>query len=251
MMRSLLVALSLAGAAIGQRITAPSEVRFGAAFELQVEAEGDFDAAALTPLVVDVLERTRSVGGERVRLRARCYELGEVRLGGQPPLTLRVTSALPAPPGELEWPTNGYGLEAPTTSRWLVAGMTAALVVAVYLVSRRRRVADALRPADEGQRWSAAAALRDLDVRREDPVAVLLAVKAILRRHVRERFDVPAEVRTSEELLVALPMAGEALRPCLSDIDLALFSRLPAVAGGPTRSRDRALAFVQATEVKR
>lgn len=249
MTRGLLLALSLAAAAVGQRITAPAEVRFGAAFEVSVEVRGAFDPAALAPLEVEVLERRATGRGERVRLRARCYELGEVQLAGEPGVRLQVQSALPTPPGELEWPADGYEAAASSSSRLQVAGWTALLIVCAFAAWRRLVPARAAAPdAVDAPRWSAAAALRDLDVAAADREAVLLRVKAILRRHLAERFGVPADVRTSEELLGLVPAADAGLRPCLRDIDVALFSPGPAAEDAPARSRERALTFVERTE---
>ena len=249
MIRALLAALSVAAAALGQRITAPAEVTFGAAFEVQVEVEGAFDATALRPLVVEVLERGRWAGGERVRLRARCYELGEVALPGTPPHALRVTTSLPTPAGELEWPSSGYEAARPATSPLLSAALVAFAALALgagFFGWRRSRRGAAAARVEPGGAWSAAAALRAVDVSQADVEAVLLQVKAILRRHLAERFGLPARVRTSEELLLLVPQEEPALRLCLQDIDLALFSQLPAAAGGPRSARDRALRFVEA-----
>ena len=249
MIRALLAALSLVAAALGQRISAPSEVAFGAAFEVQVEVEGAFDATALRPLVVEVLERRAWAGGERVRLRARCYELGEVALPGTPPHALRVTTSLPSPAGELEWPANGYEAAQPPTSpllRAALAALAAFVLGAGFFGWRRSRRSAAAAHIEAAPAWSAAAALRALDVSQSDMEAVLLQVKAILRRHLAERFELPAQVRTSEELLLLVPRGEAALRPCLQDIDLALFGPRPPAAGGPRSARDRALRFVEA-----
>ena len=252
--RALWVALSLCSIAPAQRLTAPAEVRFGEPFEALFEAEGAFDPAALQPLEVEVLERLPSAAGERVRLRARCFELGEVTLATAPPFTLDVTSALPTPPGELEWPANGYEAAAAPPPRWVVAGLTALLIVAVYGSWRRLRALRAARGAGASEEaapaWSAAAALRALEVGAADPEAVLLQVKAILRRFLAQRFELAAEVRTSEELLAALPAADSALRPCLRVIDLGLFSALPANEEDPARTRALALTFVESLEVR-
>lgn len=236
------------GVAPAQQVTAPAEVAFGAAFEVVVEAEGAFDVAALAPLEVEVVARERAGGRERLRLRARCYELGAVTLAVTPPVTLQVASSLPTPPGELEWPRDGYARAFSAPPRWLIALGTAGVIIGVYLGWRRLARPTVSAASEPPPIWDAAAALRALEVAGADAEQALLQVKAILRRYCAERFGVPAEVRTSEELLLALPGGHETLRPCLQDIDFALFGELPAADDGPARSRDRALVFVAEVE---
>lgn len=248
----LAAALLLLAGARAQQVTLPEEVRFGAAFEVVVESDGGFDPAQLAPLAVEVVERSaNSGGGERLRLRARCYELGDVTLSLDPPRTLRVASALPEPAGELEWPADGYQLGGVPPSRWLIAGLTALVIVSGYawwrwLARRLAKVETA--EARPRSTWSAAAELRALEVAEGDLEGFFVQLKAIVRRHCAERFGLPAEVRTSEELQAALPRLSEQLTPCLQDVDLALFSQVPLERDGPERSRTRALAFVQQTE---
>lgn len=250
-----LLALVLLGASLAaQAVTMPDEVRFGAAFAVVVESPGRFEPASLAPLVVEVLEREPNGAGERVRLRARCYELGEVTLPVQPPRTLAVRTSLPDPPGELEWPANGYELGGAPPSRWLIMGLTAMAIVFAYASWRwlARRFAPAAEvEADVVVGFDAAAALRALEVGDGDAESFFLRLKAIVRQHCADRFGLPADVRTSEELLVALPRLRERLSPCLSDCDLALFGPLPPVDEARERSRTSALAFVHATEGER
>ena len=250
MKRTLLVAWWLAGGAAAQAVSMPAEVVFGAAFEVSVVSAEPFDLASLSPLVVNVVER-EVVGDEvRVRLEARCYELGEVALAVDPPRAIKVFSALPEPAGELEWPSNGYELASPAPPRWFVAGVTAFVIVAAYVGWRRLSRLRSVRPRDEVMDvWDAKAALLALEVESDDRDLVFAQLKSILRRYCRERYGVVAEVRTSEELLSALPSAQEQLSPCLRRIDQALFSQLPLDGGGPERSREHALAFVKAAEV--
>ncbi|MFN3240196.1 MAG: hypothetical protein ACE37K_01645 [Planctomycetota bacterium] len=232
-------------------MTMPEQVRFGDAFEVVVESERAFDEATLLPLEVEVVERRPSGAGEVVRLRARCYELGEVTLPLDPPRTLAVATSLPQPPGELEWPANGYQLVGAPPSRWLIAGLTALTIVFGYGWWRwfaRRLAAKAEPTAAPVRSWSAVAALQALEVGDGDADAFFLRLKAIVRRHCAERFGMPADVRTSEELLVALPRLRERLSPCLQGCDLALFGPLPPAAEARERSRGHALAFVQASE---
>ena len=79
-------------------------------------------------------------------------------------------------------------------------------------------------------------------------------LKAILRKHCAARFHLPAEVRTSEELLRALPKALPTLQPCLMTCDVVLFGGAaaddsrqdPATRDG---ARDHAIQFVESTQV--
>ena len=250
MKRALMVAWWVLGGAAAQEVAMPTEVVFGAAFEVSVVSAGPFDPASLSPLVVKVVEREVAGDEVRVRLEARCYELGEVALAVNPPRALRVLSALPEPAGELEWPSDGYELARPAPSRWLVAGVTAFVIVAAYVGWRRLSRLRPVRPRDEiVDVWDAKAALLALEVDVDEVDIVFAQLKSILRRYCRERYGLRAEVRTSEELLSALPGAQKQLSPCLRRIDQALFSQLPLDGGGPERSRAHALAFVQAAEV--
>ena len=134
--------------------------------------------------------------------------------------------------------------ELPTILGELLAGV----IIGAYLGWRRLTRPSVSAASEPPPSWDAAAALRALEVAGADAEQALLQVKAILRRFCAERFGVPAEVRTSEELLIALPGGHETLRPCLQDIDLALFGELPAADDGPALSRDRALVFVAEVE---
>ena len=72
-------------------------------------------------------------------------------------------------------------------------------------------------------------------------------LKAIVRRHCHARFRVPADVRTSEELVLALPRAQRTLQPCLSTCDIVLFGGDLGVAQNHQGAKDAAIAFVAAT----
>lgn len=250
-MRLLVSAWLLACGLVAQAVELPAEVRFGEAFEVVVDARGAFDPAQLAPLEVEVLSRVGTAGGERLRLRARCYVPGQVELALDPPRTLTVQSVLVDQPVALEWPSDGYALAEEPASPWLLAGLSALGALAAFAAWRRvaARAAPAA-PAQAAPAWSAAAALRALDGGEDDLDAFFLELKAIVRRHCAERFGLPAEVRTSEELLRALPRAREPLRPCLTLCDVALFSRLPDRHAETERSRAHALRFVEATEAE-
>ncbi len=243
------VAAMLAAAVTAQEVTMPEEVVFGASFELSVVSSTPFDPATLAPLVVEVLARERRGGGERLRLRARCYETGDVSLSLRPPRVLRVTTTLPDPAGPLEWPSDGYDLGAAGPSRWLLASVTSASMIAVYLgwLWRRRRSSAGARAAQESP-WSASSALASVQPDRLGQEAALAELKAIVRRFCGQRYGLRAEFRTSEELVGALNSRRDELSPCLIGIDHALFGPSPIAPELFERSRALAIAFVEAAE---
>ena len=249
MMRRLGVAALLAAAATGQDVVMPEQVVFGASFELSVVSSTPFDAAALAPLVVEVVAREVQDGEERLRLRARCYEIGEVPLPLRPPRVLRVVTSLPVPPGPLEWPSDGYSLDAAGPGRWLLATITSLAGIAVYLGWRwsRRRASDDVGAA-QAPPWSASAALASLRAQSLGSEAALLELKSIVRRYCGQRYGLRAEFRTSEELVAALRGRRAELSPCLAGIDHALFGPSPIAPDLFERSRDLAIAFVEAAE---
>lgn len=240
---------ALSAALAAQEVSLPSEVVFGAPFEVVVTGSSPFDPSTLSPLEVEIVERTALGDRERVRLRARCYELGERTLSLSPPRTLRVVTALPTPPGDLEWPSDGYEVSADRALRWWVAGLTALAIIGVYAGWRWLVRRGAIAPAGAlATTWSAAAAIDALPQSSGVDAAWFGLLKSILRRHCRERFGVNADVRTSEELLSVTPHAQGDLSVCLQGIDMALFSQLAPPSDGAARARERALAFVRATE---
>lgn len=249
-MRGWIIAGPLAAAVAAQDVSLPEEVAFGAAFEVVVTAAAPFDVGALAPLEVEVVERSSVPSGERLRLRARCYELGALTLPLSPPKTLRVVSSLPAPPGDLEWPSPGYDVVVTAGARWWIAGLTAASIIGAYLAWRWAAGRTQVAPGGAAAAWDAAAAIGGLPQCGPDDAAWFGQLKSILRRHCRERFGVPAEARTSEELLATAPRAAREFAACLERIDAALFSPLPATDDAASSSRSLALAFVRATEVE-
>ena len=249
MIRRLVVAALLAAAATAQDVFMPEEVVFGASFELSVVSSTPFDVAALTPLVVEVVAREVQGGEERLRLRARCYELGEVSLPLRPPRVLRVTTSLQDPPGPLEWPSEGYILDATDPGRWLLASITSLSVIAAYLSWRwlRRRASVDVGDVHEPP-WSASAALASVRAQPLDSEAALLELKSIVRRYCGQRYGLRADFRTSEELVAALSGRRAELSPCLDGIDHALFGPAPIAPDLLERSRELAIAFVEAAE---
>lgn len=235
----------------------PDGVGFGDAFELIVTSPAELAPGRFAPLRVERLALdVRDDGGVRAHYRARCYRVGAVALAGLDGAVLQVRSSLPEPPGELEWPADGYELDAALAGRatwpWFVLG--AVLIVGAWCAARRRRRA--------GMASSATAtpapvfdALRALDalalpVGADELDRYCRELKAIVRRHFVERLAVRADVRTSEELLRVGAFAAEsrdALRPCLLGCDAVLFGRVVLPADAAVKLCQAARRFVQTT----
>lgn len=251
-----LVAAVFLGVLPAQTLTLPSApIVFGEAFELTITTAQPFDEARLLPLTVELLSRTPQGKAEQLRFRARCYELGQVILSLEPPQTLQVASCLPDPVGELEWPGDGWQLAPSEGSMWLLWGSFALVVAAACIWLRRRQTpieAPAVLAAAVPQ-WDALAALRELAGDGATDDAYYQQLKAIVRKHCAVRFHLPADVRTSEELLQALPKAQPTLQPCLRTCDTVLFGGAAAadiLQDVATRdgARDHAIQFVETTQ---
>lgn len=253
---ALVASLSGLLAAQQPKLTLPvGEVVFGATFELLLElpAATPLDTALLRPLVVEPFDVEEVVVAQqavrRHRCRARCYALGEVAIAGVPGAVLRVGSCLPTPPGELEWP-DPWSLPRPLGWwPWLVAAV--ALLGGGWAFARRGRAIAAVvdepaAPTSVAAAEDLAAALRRLTLPGdgERGEAFHMAVKALLRRHCIRRFEVPAEVRTSEELLRQVPDPAGHLARCLGTCDAALFAAHRPTAAAHAAARDAALQFV-------
>lgn len=252
----LIAAIFVAGLP-AQKVTLPSEpIVFGEAFELTITTAQPFDQARLLPLTVELLSRESQGNTEQLRFRARCYELGEVTLPLEPPQTLQVASCLPDPAGVLEWPGDGWWIEPSEGSHWVLFTSFALLAVAVCIWWRVRR-----KPIEESEglqpvapTWDALAALRELAGEGAAGEAFYLQLKAIVRKHCAVRFHLPADVRTSEELLQALPKARATLQPCLMTCDVVLFGGAAAAGihddvANRDGARNHAIQFVKATQV--
>ncbi len=212
----------------------------------------------------------------RTRLRIRAREVGrfmwpassaEIEApGGEKrrleldALELEVVSVLPEAPDRL----TPYGVRPlpETSARSLLAaaaaGALAALgALAIGLIGVRRRRARAPAPRDESAGVSAEARARaSLSQAREalgdDPEFAAHAISTALRRFVRERFDVPALSRTSEELAatpapLALATRWAELARLLLALDAERFaaqSQPPAAGQRLAPLLDRAEAFV-------
>lgn len=251
-MTRLLLLLLLACHLPAQQVTLPSEpIVFGEAFELTVTAAADFDAGRLLPLVVELLDRTPTGVSERWRFQARCYQVGEVTLSLDPVYKLTVVTSLPEPAGELEWPSEGWLIEPEQDSSWLLFGLLGVGAMGVFCWSRFLRMAPATVPAvvtENAPPWDALAALRDLlPPDSAGYQSYYQQLKAIVRRHCHARFRVPAEMRTSEELVLALTNAQPTLQRCLATCDVALFGGFYGSDQNHQHAKDHAIAFVAAT----
>ncbi len=241
-------------------------VAFGELFELEVVrtwafVEPDpFDDHALAPLTVQLKSAvawplTGSHGtvhepGERRRYLARAYVVGELRLpridvrergivvGSCTPQPLAVRSILPEPPGDIEWPGDVRELPRRGGVRWWMAGLLAALVGGVWWWRRPQPSVVAVRAvpaAPTHERTLVELAAMQLPGNDATAIATFYTQLAeILRGHCERRFGVRAAVRTSEELVVAVPLGADALARCLLACDLVKFAAVrPARAQHP------------------
>lgn len=229
-------------------------LRVGEPFVLEVvarwpagEAPLELQPEQLAPLFVDGVQRQATPTSVTWRATVRSYAAGELVLaplalqfptaGGartvaSAPLVLQLATALPQPPGELEWP--GDGRELPRASGlvwWLLAGLAA---LTAGFAGRRRRTAVAPPAIVVATRLAAdvAARLQALAVPDDPALCERFCgdVKALLREHVHTRHGVAADFATSEELC-QLPRVGPGLQPCLQVVDRVLFAAAqPAVA---------------------
>lgn len=227
---------------------------FGEAFELTITSTAAMHEDRLLPLQVELLDRTATPAGEQWRYRARCYQLGEVTLALSPPVTLSVASSLPEPPGDLEWPSQGWQLAADGRSAGLLYGllaMAAVFVGAWWRFVRRAGASTPVPASTSSPPWDAALELRELVLGDGGEETFCQQVKAIVRRHCAQRFGLPAEVRTSEELLALLsslqPYFQPSLQPCLAGCDLLLFGGVLGNREVAAAAHAQALQFVNTT----
>jgi hypothetical protein len=235
-----------------QQVTLPRDpIVFGDAFELTVTARAEFDPGRLSPLVVELLDRTPAGTSQQWRFRARSYQVGEITLSLDPPVKLTIATSLPDPAGELEWPSEGWLIEPKQSFLWLGIGLLG--VVATFLLWLRflrvAPVAPVKTAAVENRpQWDALTALRELLPPNSGSYeSYYQQLKAIVRRHCHVRFRVPADVRTSEELVLTLPNVQPTLQPCLSACDVALFGGEYGSGQNHQDAKDQAIAFVAAT----
>lgn len=251
-MKGLWLLLLLACYLPAQQVTLPREpIVFGNTFELTVTAPADFDPNRLLPLLVELLDRTPVGANEQWRFRARIYEVGEVTLSLDPPVKLTIVTSLSEPSGALEWPSEGWLVEPEQSSSWLsfgLLGVGAMVVLWRFLRSASIAVPEQAAAPENAPQWDALAALGDLLPPSSDSYeSYYQQLKAIVRRHCHVRFRVPADVRTSEELVLTLPTAQQTLQPCLSACDVALFGGAYGSNQDHQYAKDQAIAFVAAT----
>lgn len=265
----LLLAAAVAPAAaqtvVLQRPARGSALRVGEPFVLEVlarwpvgEAPLELDGKQLAPLHVEAIVREAVTGGITWRATVRSYVAGDVvvapvvlqfeHAGGaksvaSASLTLAISSSLPQPAGELEWP--GDVRERPRGfGPWPWLGL--AVVVLGTMAWWRRR--GALPPAvvvAPATPEDLAARLGELPLPadRAGIVPFCQRVKALLRQHVQAQHRVAADVATSEEL-VRLPRVGEALQPCLQVVDRVLFAAAEPASAVMQELRDAAVRCV-------
>jgi hypothetical protein len=129
---------------------------------------------------------------------------------------------------QLEWPGDVRDLPTAAATGLWVAGSVVAMAVAVgcAFAMRRRRV---LVEASSSPAATASRRLQALVVAAAGAPfgPFYLELKAVLRVHAQERFDVRAAVATSEELRQRLPVDDD-LDAALAACDQVLFARAPA-----------------------
>ncbi|MCA8953377.1 MAG: hypothetical protein KDE27_27945 [Planctomycetes bacterium] len=265
--------------AVGVRVELPPDaVEFGREFELAIErswpvghAALPFDPLALLPLAAVELGADARQVGERLietrRFRATAWQVGELALGpfvlktrdpdggehaaDSGELQLRVRSALPEPPGELEWP--GDVRDRPRPTSWLlpVAVALAALLLGGgvwrWRVRRALPAAEAPgpTPAELARTELAALALPDQAAAIE---GYYVALAEIVRRFAERRYALRAFVHTSEELVAVVPIGGDPLADCLFACDLVKFAVVRPASAAHTAAKTEALAFVDAAD---
>ncbi len=267
--------MAVAQAQLEVFVPADQTLRFGEPFELSVVATrapgAVFDAGWLAPLVVenegDTTTRGVGPGADRLewRCRVRAFAVGELTLGGvrdvtlQPggavlraqlaPLTLRIASVLPAPPGDYEWP--GDVREPRRGSAWpyvLIAVVMS--LTGVLMLRARRRVSPAVLPIAAPEVPAPELALAGLAALGDelDDLTFHTELANQVRRYLARRYDLHAEVRTSEELWQHHATGGaEALRDCLWRCDLVKFANAAPPRDERERARRAAIEFVRCT----
>jgi hypothetical protein len=113
---------------------------------------------------------------------------------------------------------------------------------------RARRTAALPPPEPPAPAFDAPARLHAIEARvASDPVADVVEVADVLRRHVEQRFGVRTAERTSEELLAAVPAgARAALADLLTRCDPVRYAALAPTTEQRTALLDAALVFVKA-----
>ncbi|MBL8737185.1 MAG: hypothetical protein JNL12_12205 [Planctomycetes bacterium] len=211
------------------------------------------------PLVVEGVQvEPAAAGHTRFLVTVRGYRAGESDIGpvqvgfadgrtaSSGPLRLDLRSALPEPPGELEWPGDVRELPGARWPWWCTALAVVALGFALQKLRRQQPVPVVVvpEPIPPALGISARLAALALPQQQEDWEPFCMAVKALLRTHLAAAHALRAEVATSEELLRALG-APRPLARCLATCDLVLFGALRPALASSSAVRDAALEFVR------
>ncbi len=236
------------------------EVELGKAFPLTVVrtwSRGQEPAAwsdeALAPLEVRLLEVAHREDDRRVEETRRylgyAFTLTDVSVPG---LELTVKRALdPEAPGPAELP--GEPLPEPTSPwSWALGG--AALLAAFVLLLRRRRSppataapAPAPEPPPPGPHARALERLARLRAQhpqgRDETQAYYVEASGLIRDYVAERFTLPADVMTTEQLVEHQAPLSRVLPPC----DLVKFARHAPTATEREQLLDAAESYVRET----
>lgn len=236
------------------------EVELGRAFPLTVvrtwsraQAPAAWNDEALAPLEVRLLEVARREDDRRVEETRRylgyAFTLTDVSLPG---LELRVRRSLdPEAPGPAELP--GEPLPEPSFPwSWAVVGV--ALLAAFVLLLRRRRApaataapAPAPVPPPPGPHVRALKRLARLRARhpqgRDETQAYYIEASGLVRDYVAERFALPADVMTTEQLVAHQAPLSRVLAPC----DLVKFARHAPTATEREQLLDAAESYVRET----
>lgn len=251
-----------AGLTFGDRLPVEIVRRWPAGAEAE-----PFDERVLAPLQLQlVTAQPLAPGGERRRYDTRVFASGElvwpplalvVRLadGGtaravcQPP-PLVVRSLLPEPPGAVEWPDVVAAPAFPRPLVWLLGGAVL-LVGALWWQRGRTRVPTlAAAPVPDGAS-AVLAALHALTVPAAsasptDVAAFYRQLAALVRAHGARHLPVPADTRTSEQVIAAVAAGAAELRACLQRCDAVKFAAARPGEEAHAAARAAALAFVQA-----
>lgn len=209
------------------------------------------------PLVVEGVQQELAADGRtRFLVTVRSYRAGECDVGPvqvglgdgrtatSGPLRLDLRSALPAPPGELEWPGDVRELPGARWPWWLAALAAGALVPALRWLRRPRPLPMPALPTPLAPDIAARLAALALPQQPDDWEPFCVAVKALLRTHLGAAHALRAEVATSEELLRSLA-APKPLARCLATCDLVLFGAVRPALAASSAVREAALEFVR------
>lgn len=208
------------------------------------------------PLFVERVEQEVRDGRTRFLVTVRGYRAGECDIGpvqvgfadgrtaASGPLRLDLRSALPEPPGELEWPGDVRELPGSHWRWWFAAAIAAGCGLALRTLRRSRPEPEPVVPPAPAPDIAARLLALALPQQQGDWEPFCVAVKELLRTHLATAHALRAEVATSEELLAALA-APRPLARCLATCDLVLFGASRPALASSAAVRDAALEFVR------